>query len=106
MEGNVLITLLEPGQERGIGDGRVVTEDTSYEIWALREDRSGRETVEEGVEVGNWESRFQVRRDGLEGLTEKWGLVDDRGIVFDIERVSEAPIGFKRWWHIFAVRRG
>lgn len=105
MEGNVLITLLKPGVQSGQVDGLAVGEVTEVSVWAIREDRGGGEATEEGIQVGEWETMFRVRRDGLEELSESWSLVDDRERVFEIERVAEAKFGFKRWWDVYAVRR-
>ena len=106
MEGDELITLMEPQDLTSDDLGQVTP--SSYQdhpIWAKRSDRAGKETESGATEYGNWDTRFQVRRDGLNDMDETWLLVDERGRNYDIQAVIEAPFGKRRWWFILATRR-
>lgn len=105
MEGDLMITLTPPAASVADEYGqRIAAAGTGVTAWARRTDRGGREQVLGDVDAGQWETRYETRRDGLEALTEEWSL-DDDGTAYDIQRVAEAPIGQRRWWWIFAVRR-
>ncbi len=106
MEGDRKITLLESGPETQDQYGQVTHgEPVRHTGWAIRRDRGGSEGLQADTEVGNWNSRFQVRMLGLETLDHTWTLIDERGREFDIEAISQAPLGRNRWWWIYATAR-
>ena len=103
MEGNKEIILNEPGP--------VTKDDLQQNIqglprehrrWALRLDRGGSERVIADTSVGNWNTRFEVRKIGIEDLNHTWWIIDEFSREYDIESIVDR---FSQWWWIFAVNR-
>lgn len=106
MEGTDPITLNRyriTGQDEAGQD--VIELAQSIGVFATRQDREGIEREQAQLISGNWRTRFTVRRDGLEALDESWELIDELGRVYDIQSVTEAPIGHRLKWWIHATRR-
>ena len=94
MEGDRLIRLLEPGNDVQDEYGQMVQgPPISHERYAIRKDRRGLEGVKADTQVGEWDTRFEIRYIGLEALTQKWEIIDEYSREYDIESVREAPIG-------------
>ena len=107
MEGDRKITLLEPGPEivDPLSGQRKPGPAIPRVAWAIRRDRGGSEGLQADTRIGEWQTRFEVRMDGLSNLGHTWSLTDERGREYDIEAVSEVPTGRNRWWWIYAVAR-
>ena len=108
MEGDRRITLREPGATTENSYGETVAGPfIEHFRWASRRDRGISEGV--GVEaatvVGEWDTVFRVRQVGIEHITQGWGLVDDRGIAWDIDRIREVPVPRRRWWNLYCIAR-
>ncbi len=106
MEGDRLITLVEPGQTETDRYGAEYKIDgVEHQIWARRFDRGGfgGRKHEVGIEYEQWTVRFEVRFAGLQDLNVKWKLIDERGVRHDIEGVAE--VGKNRQWLIYAIAR-
>ena len=107
MEGTTPITLRRyeiTGQDGSGQEMRGLVQ--SIPVLATRADRGGLEREQAGTQIGNWRTRFVVRRDGLEALDEvSWDIIDELGREYDIEAVAESPIGHRRWWWLYCTRR-
>ena len=104
MEGTRRLVLYEPpatvtedalGQETG-------TDDTEHVVYAIRNDRGGRHTVDADTLVGEWTARFKVRASGIKGVNPNWRLVDEYGQEYEIENVGEPDQPFLRHYYIYA----
>ena len=74
--------------------------------YVVREDRAGREALLDGALAGKWNARFKIARTpALEGINEKWALVDCHDRAYDIEAVEEAARTQRRYWWVYATRR-
>ena len=106
MEGNERITLYQPGLPETDDYGQVTYgEPVPIVCYARRQDRGGRESVYADQQLGNWSTRFEIRRFAInEELNEKWYLEDVYGIIYDIVSRTEAR-GSRIFWWIYAVRR-
>ena len=60
-------------------------------IFANRLDRTGREGEAGGVEFGEWNTRFTIRRIGIENIALDWTIEDERGRTYSITGVGDAP---------------
>ena len=109
MEGDRKVVLLEPGPETKVGPGQYGdAEKIAHAAWAIRHDRGGSERLRADTRVGEWNTRFEVRkRPEIAQIEPTWELIDERGRKHDIEAVAEPPgiLGRTRWW-IYAVARG
>ncbi|WP_425152896.1 phage head completion protein [Candidatus Palauibacter sp.] len=105
MEGDRRLVLLEPGQPTQDEYSEVDGPPIEHVAWALRMDRGGREGVIADTMVGEWHTRFRVRRDGIESLDHRWEVRDEDGRIWDIEAVNEVPMPPRRWLHLYCVRR-
>ena len=56
---------------------------------ARRLDRGGREREVTDVQVGEHTVTFRMRIPGLEAVTTKCEIVDERGVAWDIESINE-----------------
>ena len=93
-EGNLRIKLLDPAARKEL------------KVWAVRDDRGGTRRVLADATMGKWETRFEVRQTmALSKLSETWRLIDERGIVHTIERVTRhQPAAAATWLRIYAFR--
>ena len=109
MEGDRRIQLLEPGPVVADGYGEEIPSDpVPYIVWARRSDRGGTEGLQSSTQVGEWDTRFEIRQEprlNLVGNWKSWSVVDEYSREYDIETVSEAPMGRRRHWWLFCVTR-
>ena len=107
MEGDRPITLFEPnptGEEDSYGEP-IFGEPIEHLAFAIRRDRGGSEGLQADTQVGEWNTRFEVRMEGLADIKATWALRDERGRDCDIEAIAEAPIARNRWWWLYCVAR-
>lgn len=62
-------------------------------VWADRRDSTGDRSVGDGVLRTFRRSRFRIRDDGMEDLTEQGRLTDERGGVFNIDSIIRPRVG-------------
>ena len=106
MEGSIRLVLLEPGPETRDQYGQVFPGVPIQHIaWATRSDRGGSEGLQADTQVGQWETVFRVRQIGLATVSHKWSVEDERGVIWDIERVSQVPQPRDRWFLLYCVAR-
>ena len=91
MEGDRLVTLIEPGDPP-----------VSHSAWAVRTDRGGNEVVAAETQVGNWAIRWRVRQIGLEDLDHTWQLLDEFQQEHDVESLRDIK---RKWWDLYTVSR-
>ena len=85
-----VITLIKPGKttQDPLG-GRVQGPETRFTVFAVRQDRGGREGITADQLIGQWTTRFEIPvSPAIRDLSEAW-LVEASGTLFDIERVEE-----------------
>ena len=106
MEGDRVITLMEPGPPviNEYGE-RVAGATIDRRRWVLRRDRGGRDEVDTDTVIGEWSTVFRVRMAGVEHMTQAWTVLDERGVTWDIERIAEVDPPRKRWWLLYCVAR-
>ena len=106
MEGDRKVTLFEPTKPTKDSYGQPIEGAPIEHIaWAVRRDRGGSEGLQADTQVGEWQTVFRVRRDGLEKIGQSWSVTDDDGTEWDIERVSEVPMPPRRWLRLYCVAR-
>jgi len=119
MEGTEPITLRQPpdgfkkdslgGVDRsapidiaaGAGFKRNPEHYTDWTAFAVRDDREGRERlfIDRTAKGGEWITRFEIRIfPELEALSEKWGLVDQRGNEYNIQSITVASHSDRHFW--------
>ena len=107
MEGDRRITLLEPAEPTRDKYGDVIDEGVPvrHVVWATRRDRGSGEDENANTLVGEWQTVFRVRREGIENVGHKWLAEDERGTKWNIERVSEVPTPPRRWLLLYCVAK-
>ncbi len=110
MEGDRKITLREPGPVTHNNYGEEIPgTPVSHTVYAIRRDRGGSEGLQADTQVGNWNTRFEIRRESrISAMIQNWKnwqIEDEYEREYDIEAVSETPIGRNRWFWIYAVAR-
>ena len=105
MEGTRRLTLLEPGAPTRDTYGQVIPgSPIRHTAWATRSDRGGSEGLQADTQVGQWETVFRIRQIGA-NVSHKWSVEDERGVIWDIERVGQVPFPRDRWVLLFCVAR-
>ena len=108
MEGNLKIALLDPGPpaQEDVYGSRVDTVPTEHVVYAKRRDRGGGETLQADTLVGLWNTRFEIRRESrIESVDTSWSLRDERGRIYDIETINNAPGLRPSFLWVYAVSR-
>lgn len=106
MEGDRRVVLLEPGPTTPDDYGQVIAgEPVRHVVWAIRRDRGGSEGLQADTQVGEWQTEFRVRREGIEHVSHKWSIEDEQGRAWDIESVAEIPTPRHRWLRLYCVAR-
>ncbi len=106
MEGDRRLVLHEPTPGQNVGGQIVPGTPIDHVVWAIRRDRGGGEGLQADTHVGEWNSRYELRGEGLEDIDHTWTITDEKRRKLDIEAISEVPgtRGRKLW--IYAVWRG
>ena len=100
------ITLLEPGPLTRDEYGQEIPgASIEHLAWATRRDRGGSEGLTADTQIGNWQTRFRVRVDGL-AITNDWDVRDEAGRLWDIESVNEVPSPRRRFLLLNCTSRG
>lgn len=79
------IVLYEPGPETvtALGD-TVKGAGIEHALYAERQDRGGHEETESDTQFGTWETRWRMRKIGIESVDHTWTLRDEKGKTHDI----------------------
>ena len=115
MEGNRLITLVEPqptGEMDSAGE-LVEGPGTPYRVRAIRADGSGgsgfsagRGYAGTGVLGGEWKREYRIRQESLPKTpTEDWEMYDEEGVCLRLEGVYEANSGPRARWLVLVCTR-
>ena len=98
-EGDRLIKLFNPSD---------LSEQGTIEAYAVREDKGGsrRLIADATILAGEWTTLFTVRESAAyRDIDESWEIIDERGVKFEIERVSEISSGSAaRHLRLYATR--
>ena len=106
-EGNVRLELTVVRKVNDKFGQQIIRKEKSYYVYALRQDRGGREDVYGDTRAGIWQTRFTIRATpGVEkDLNEECYFTDSRGNRHTIEAISFAPqLGANRFLWVYCFR--